>query len=118
MADYVLLEGSPKNNQIRVVVHTTVPNGNNQAGTPWGQALVGSLESTVSRVPPSFLPVGRQAELDAGSVYEWEFSFEDDANANANSRVTNLESEIVAREAAESARMQNRLRYFGRTGSV
>lgn len=118
MADYVLLESAGLNNRIRVVVHTTVPNGNNAVGNTWKSALVEYLGDTASQVPVSVLPVGRQADLDAGDVYEWSFSFEDDANAPTPTRLANLEAEILALEAGELSRLQNVLRYWGRTATV
>jgi hypothetical protein len=118
MADYVLLGGAPLNDRIRVVVHSTVPGGNNEVGVAWSQALVDHLGDTTSVVPASILPAGRQAALDTGSVYEWEFTFVDDANATPAARQSNLETEIQIRESAEITRLQGILRYFGKTGSV
>lgn len=117
MADYILLEQSEKNNQVRIVVHSSVPAGSNQAGVTWKDALVASTDTT-SSVPASLLPAGRQTLLDNGDLYEWEFSFEDDANESPATRLTDLEAEITARESAELDRMGNRLRYYGHTGSV
>jgi hypothetical protein len=92
--------------------------GNNEVGVAWSAALVDYLESTVSVVPVSILPVGRQADLDAGAVYEWEFTFADDADGTPANRIANLETAILAGEAGEVVRLQNILRYFGKTGSV
>lgn len=117
MADYVLLEQSELNNQIRIVVHSTVPAGSNVAGTTWKDALVSSVDTT-SRVPAALLPAGRQTALNNGDLYEWEFSFEDDANKTPANRLAALEAAISARESAELQRMANRLRYFGHVGSI
>lgn len=117
MADYVLLEQSELNNQVRIVVHSTVPTGSNQAGMTWKDALVASVDTT-SRVPAALLPAGRQTALDAGDLYEWELSFEDDANKTPANRLAALEAEIASRESAELQRMANRLRYYGHVGSI
>ena len=68
MASYVLLGGAPKGNSQRIVVHTDVPAGTNQAGVSWGDALVGYLGDTTSVVPLSILPAGRQTDLDSGNL--------------------------------------------------
>lgn len=118
MPDYILLEGSPLNNRVRVVVHSDVPPGNNAVGVAWSDALVGHLDSTVSRVPAAFLPAGRQTALDNGTVYEWEFTFSDDANKTPANRLTALEAEISAKESDEQTRLANLLRFYGHTGSI
>ncbi len=118
MADYVLLEGSDKNNRIRVIVHSDVPAGNNAVGVAWSDALVGFLSDTVSVVPVSLLPPGRQAELDAGTKYEWSLSFEDDANESPVTRLANIEAAVAVGEADQIAELSNRLRYWGKVGTV
>lgn len=118
MADYIVLESSTKNNQIRVVVHTDVPNTNNAAGQNWRTVLTEYLESTTSRVPVARLPVGRQADLDTGVKYEWEMTHEDDANDTPANRIASLEAAIQAEESSELTRLQNTLNYWGQTGTV
>lgn len=118
MADYVLLGGGARNNLVRVVVHSTTPAGNNAVNVAWSTALVGHLESTVSVVPASLLPPGRQADLDAGTVYEWEFTHEDDAGKTPAERLASVEAAVLAREANEQTRLANLLRYWGFTGTV
>ncbi len=118
MADYVLLEGGKFNDRIRVVVHTSVPDALNAVGFNWRTALVEHVGDTQSRVPTSILPGGRQALLDTGELYEWEFMFPDDRNLPSAVRLSNLESDITVRESDELAQLQSILNYYGQTGSV
>ena len=118
MADYVLLEGGKYDDGIRVVVHTNVPDTLNAVGFNWRTALVEHVGDTQSRVPVAILPGGRQALLDTGELYEWEFTFRDDRTIPSAERLTNLEAGVTIEESDELSRLQNILNYYGHTGSV
>ena len=135
MADYILLESpesgttGTKHDRIRIVVHTAIPgsgpNSENEVKVKWRDAIVGWVGSRAevpgdltSIVPVSVLPTGVQADLDTGALYEWEFTYVDDANLPKLQRVTNLEIQIADREAAELERVQGILDFYGKTGSV
>lgn len=119
MADYLILDTSQANNSSRVVVHSTIPAGNNAVGNTWQSVLAAMQGGLVqSAVPASLMPPGRQAELDSGAVYEWVFQAEYDANATPANKQAVVEAQIAAREATELSRLQNTLRFWGFTGSI
>ncbi len=117
---YVILDTGQRNDRSTLVVHTEVPVGNNEVGTPWADALVESLGGApiTSQVPVSIMPGGRQAELDVGTRFEWRFTAAYDANDAPAAKLVVVESQISAREANELAFMQNELRFWGQTGSI
>ena len=115
---YVVLDTGPKNNATKVVVHTDTPTGNNDVGTVWATALVEATAPVVSEVPVSVMPSGRQAELDAGTRFEWIVNVEYDANIPNAAKLTQLETQIAIDEVVELAEFENRLRFWGRTGSI
>jgi len=124
MADYAVLEGSSKNNRSRVVVHTAVPNANNDAGENWRDVVVSHVTvakgSTTSVIPATFLALisgTRQADLDAGLFYEWEINVDYDANAAPAAKQAAIEAAIAAQEADMLADLQNELRWYGQTGT-
>lgn len=118
-SQYVVLDGSDESNTVRVVVHTDVPAaGSNVAGTQWQTAVAQWRAGAASSVPSAILPVGRQADLDAGLFHEWSFTSEFDANETSANKQAALEAEITARAADELAKMQNVLAFWGATGSV
>ncbi len=116
MAEYVILTNSDKGNRISGFAHTVVPSGNNSVGTPWSQALIEYLDSTVSQVPSSVLPVGRQTELDAGSKYEWPFTVGVNANDTPTNKEATVQAFLVAEEPEIIAVLENRLEFWGKTG--
>ena len=125
MADYILLESADKQNQVRVVVHTAVPNSNNAVGVKWRDAVVGWVGSRsdpvgemTSVVPVSMLPAGVQADLDTGAVYEWEGTVRFDANISNAAKLTEIETWVSDRDATEFARLQSILEFYGKTGTV
>ncbi len=125
MADYILLESADKQNQVRVVVHTPVPNSNNAVNVKWRDAVVawvGSRTDPVgdmtSVVPVSLLPAGVQAARDAGVVYEWEGTVRFDANISNTAKLAAIDTWVADNEADEFARLQSILEFYGKTGSV
>ena len=118
MAEYVILTNSDKGHRISGFAHSVVPSGDNAAGTPWSQALIEYLESTVSQVPSSVLPAGRQTELDSGLKYEWPFTVDVNAHATPATKQGEVEAELVELEPDILTKLQNRLQFWGKTGSV
>ena len=118
MADYILLESADKQNRVRVVVHTAVPNSNNAVGVKWRDALVGWVGDTTSSVPVSMLPAGVQADLDAGAVYEWPGSVFFSADISNAAKLAALDTWVTDNEADEFTRLQSILEFYGKTGSV
>lgn len=116
---YVILETGSLNNRSRVAVHTDIPAGTNAVGTTWQQALVDFQGTPVtSVVPDSIMPGGRQAELDAGSKYEWTLSAVYDANASNANKLLAVEAQITAEESAMLDDLQDKLRFWGQTGTL
>ncbi len=122
---YVLLESGPRQNQVRVVAHSDVPNSNNAVGVKWRDAVVGWVGSQsdpvgdmTSVVPVSILPTGIQANLDTGAVYEWEGTVRFNANLSDIDKLILIEAWVVDRAAVELAEMETMLNYYGKTGSV
>lgn len=120
MPDYLILGTSQKNDRSVVVVHTTTPGGTNTAGVTWVQCLIDQLDGQPfdSLVPASVMPAGRQAALDAGTVFEWSFTSVYDANDSAVAKQTEVENQIQAKEADILTEKQNELRFWGHTGTV
>ncbi len=117
---YVILQTAPLNNSSFVVVHSTVPPGNNQAGTPWTTALVeykGGAPIT-SLVPTSLLSTGIQDQLDNGTRYEWSFTGTYGANDPSTGKRDQLESQLAAQSTGMRDDLQDTLRWWGQTGSV
>ena len=118
MADYILLESAHKQNQVRVVAHTAVPNSNNAVGVKWRDAFVGYVGDTTSAVPVSILPTGVQTDLDTGTVYEWEGTVRFDANLSNAAKLTAINTWVADNEAGEFARLQSILEFYSKTGTV
>ena len=124
MADYILLESADKQNQVRVVVHTAVPNSNNAVGVKWRDAVVAWIESqipgqgTTSVVPVSMLPAGVQADLDAGAVYEWEGTVLFSAKLSNAAKLAAIEMWVLAGDNAEFTQLQSILEFYGKAGTV
>ncbi len=116
--EYVVTTNADRGHRVSGFAHSTVPLGDNAAGTPWSQALVEPLGDTTSQVPASILPPGRQALLDAGSVFEWGFTVSIDANGLPAEKTATVEAWLVATEDAELTVLQNRLQFWGHTGSA
>ena len=116
--EYVILTNSDKGHRISGFAHSVVPSGDNAAGPPWSQALIEYLESTVSQVPSSVLPAGRQTELDSGSKYEWSFTVGVNANDTPAVKEATVQAFLVAEELEILAELQNRLDFWGKTGSA
>ncbi len=116
--EYVILTNSDKGHRISGFAHSVVPAGDNDAGTPWSQALIEHLEDTTSKVSSSVLPAGRQTELDAGSKYEWAFTIGVNANDTPAAKETTVQAELVIRETEVLSVLQNRLQFWGKTGSA
>ena len=128
MPDYILLQSGKMNERVRVVVHTAIPitgpNSKNAVQVKWQDAIVGHAPlykeplGTTSVVPISFLPSGRQAELDDGSVWESEFWVDDSAKLDPQVRLANIEAAVAQHSTDELVLLQNLLNYYGKTGSV
>ena len=118
MADYILLESADKQNQVRVVVHTAVPNSNNAVGVKWRDALVAWKGDATSAVPVSMLPAGVQADLDTGAVYEWGDDIDFDANLSNAAKLAAINTWVSDNEADEFTRLQSILEFYGKTGTV
>ena len=118
-SQYVLLDGSDEDNTVTVAVHTDVPStGTNAAGVQWQTVVSQFVDGKPSVVPAAILPANRQSELDAGTRYEWTFTAEYDRNLSNADKRNALEADITAREAELLSELQNRLRFWGATGSI
>ena len=116
--EYVILTNSDKGHRISGFVHSVVPVGNNVVGTPWSQALVEFVGDTTSQVPTSVLPAGRQADLDVGAKYEWAFTADVNAHETPATKEGELQTYLLAQEPDIITKLQNRLEFWGRTGSI
>jgi hypothetical protein len=112
-----VLEGG-SNNLYQVVVHTPAPTGNNAAGVAWGVAIANSGHAV------SVMPVGNgpgqiaQAELNqvqAGSVIEGTFPWEDNPAWTATERAADLDLRATQMADNLSTTYQTNLKYFGMT---
>ena len=126
MADYILLESADKQNEVRVVVHTAIPdtgpNSVNAVSVKWRDALVGwkgDTKSVVPQVRPDvFLPAGVQADLDSGALYEWLGTVRFDAHMSNADKLSAIETWVSDHEADELAWLQSILEFYGKTGTV
>lgn len=116
--EYVILTNSDRGHRISGFAHSVVPVGDNAAGTSWSQALIEYLETTTSQVPSSVLPAGRQTELDSGAKYEWPFTVGVNANDNPAGKEATVQAFLVAEESKILSELQNRLDFWGKTGSA
>jgi hypothetical protein len=119
MADYIVLTTGNLNNESVVVVHSVIPAGTNVAGKTWAQALVDERGGGpfVSAVPASELPGGRQAALDAGTVFEWVKTYGYNANATNVDKQATIETAINVDEPQMLEDVQDRLRFYGFIGT-
>lgn len=118
MADYVVLRSEVKTNgsaTVEVVVRSDVPVGNNAAGVSWQTAL-SQWRTDRGQQGTTRWPGGTTTELDDGSRYEFELAHRD--NVNVPGLVARLEAAVIAQESEERDRLQSRLNYWGRTGTV
>ena len=122
---YVLLESAEEQHQVRVVAHSDIPNSNNAVNVKWRDAVVGWVGSQsdpvgdmTSVIPLSILPVGVQAQLDTGALYEWEGIVRFNANLSDGDKWSLIETWVFEQAAVEFTAMQTRLDYYGKIGSV
>ncbi len=130
---YVILSTSDVGNRVSGYAHSLTSGlgsgPNNAANYAWADAVRdwvieasktvdGGPGSTKSQVPPAILPSGRQADLDNGSRYEWPFNFEVNANLPPAPKLVKVEEQLVAREVKELAALENRLNFWGKTGTA
>ena len=114
--EYVITSNADRSYRISGFAHSLVPTGNNIVGFLGSSVLVEYLPSTVSQAPSNRLPGGRQGELDTGTMYEWPFTVEVDANASNEAKQAAVETWLVANEPAEMAVLANRLGFWGEAG--
>ena len=117
MAEYFVLDGSVKENHYRVAAHIAVPGGNNAAGKPWADVAVEYQSDGTASAVPYLLPAV-QADLDAGTKYEFVMDIEVDAELTGPAKLTAFEAALTAQVAVETADLQARLQYWGQEGTV
>lgn len=118
MADYVVLRSDVKNNgaaSVEVIVRVDVPAGVNAAGVPW-QTAMAQWRSDRGQQGVTRWPGASSTDLDDGSRYEFDMMHRD--NVNVAGLVDRLEAAVLAREDQERNQLQERLNYWGRTGTV
>ena len=119
--EYIVFQLSVKENFVNGYAYSSVPAGNNVAGTSWSQVTVEYVTeqngSTTSQAPALPSAVS-QADLDSGSLFEWPFTVEVDANASNQDKQTALENDLAALETETLADLQSRLRFWGHEGTA
>lgn len=123
MADYYVIRQDDRNETISVIIHFPVPGGSNDAiPTPrtW-QSIVAELRADAGEADTSQIPwadVTMKAALDAGTLYELPFSFQDDGKLAPAVRATNLDAAVTARISEFSADFANIYRFYGTERTV
>ena len=126
MADYYVIRQDDRNETISVVIHIPVPGGDNDAlPTPrsW-QSVVAELRTfsgeTGSAVPWADAPM--IAALDAGTLYEHHYSFQDNSDNVAAltpaERAANLDAAVTAEIARFQADFAAIYRFYGTERTV
>ncbi len=130
---YVILATADVGNRVSGYAHSLTSvlgaGPNNAANYPWVDAVrdwvvensktvEGGPGSTKSQVPLAILPSSRQADLDNGSRYEWPFNFEVNANLPPAEKLVLVEAQLLTQEVIELAALENRLNFWGKTGSA
>lgn len=119
MADMHILKGDGK--KWSIVMHFTVPAGNNANGVSWVDALVGSgLAVTKLTEGTSGWEVSttEKASIEAGDVYEHQSAFLVESGGTTTAQLrASIREFYTARKAAVIARLKVQLRYFGHVES-
>lgn len=123
MAQYVVLETQVEGSDRTAngLAFTAVPAGNNQAGVPWVDVIKAYRvyrnrkfsTATLAAVP---VAPATQAELDAGTLFEWRWRATFPISHTNPQAVAAIEAEINTAEPLEIDRISDLLRYWGFTG--
>ena len=124
MSHYIVLETQEDgaNRVVSGMAFTAVPGGNNSAGVPWTDVIksyrvyrnrryAGVTTQAAIPVDPAV-----QAELDAGTLYEWRWAAVVPTSATNPEAVVAIEAAVNTLEAAEIARVSEVCRYWGFEG--
>ena len=106
------------NNLYNVVVHATVPNGNNSAGIAWSTAIVNAGLAVTSMTVgngPGQITQNEANQIASGSVIEAPFQWGDDPAWDNNTRLADLNTRAAQAVSDAITNLQNRLKQFGRT---
>jgi len=121
MSDWHALEQSALGNRLTLVVHTAVPNTNNDASpTPVNHRTAAveyqtaKLGGTTSQVIG--LSTGEQDQLDGGELVETTMSVDFNANHTPAQRHTAVGLAATAEQAKVGGNMSNILQYWGGSG--
>ncbi len=119
MAKIHVLSGNT-NSLYTVVVHATVPNGNNAAGTAWTDAVKNSgLATSILTVGtgPGQILQNEMNQITGGTLVEGSFQWGDDPTWNNAQRQADLDLRATQLTTELLASLQAQLRYFGFTRS-
>jgi len=124
MAHYIVLETQEDgaNRVVSGMAFTPVPGGNNSASVPWVDVIksyrvyrnrryAGFTTQAAIPIDPAV-----QAELDAGTLYEWRWVASFPITHTNPQAVAAIEAAINTLEAAEIARVSEVCRYWGFEG--
>ncbi len=111
------------NGVARVVMHFSVPTGNNLVGTPWAIAVLetaGFQEDGTPATPKTVLRTIVAAEktaIEAGEVVEFVTDVAGLTEGTVAGRQANLRTVYAAFKAAKTTDFQNRFNFYGHTES-
>ncbi len=120
MSDWHALDDAGVGNRLRIVVHTSVPGGNNNASpapVPWQTAasqMKVSEGGTTSIVPN--LPALEQTDLDNGVLYETLIQVSSSANDTPAQRLTAVQTAAGVEQARVGSTLAKSLQYWGGNG--
>lgn len=120
MAHYIVLRTSDDGStrHVQGLAYSTVPGGNNDAGTPWVEIAVGYMTwrnrryqgGTTAAIP---VAAATQAALDGGALFEWRFDVAFPTSHTNPQAVAAIEAGINAQEAPMLTELGQTLRYWG-----
>ena len=105
-------------NLYRVILHEATPVANNSAGLSWATVLIGSGSAKTKMTEgtgPGQIATAEKAQVEAGTVVEGEFFFQDNPADNAAQRNAALDTHATRYLAELQAAIALKYKWFGAT---
>ena len=123
MSDWHALASSDKGNRIQIVVHTAVPDTNNDAApTPINHRVAAAEWATLNQGSTTSVVPGlagaEQTQLDNGELIESQINVQFDATQTPGQRHTAVATAAGVEQANVGADMIKVLQYWGGDGSA
>lgn len=121
---HILVAGA--DGEYEIVMHFTVPPGNNSVGVPWSIALVNSMGNDENGNPLSprtalrdgVIDAAEKSAIEVGTVVEHIVTFRAESGGTANAQIrASVRAFFASEKSAVFASLAIRLKYFGHTES-